>query len=140
MIPNAPISSPASHSVMRTSRSGHIPAMLSISVNAADGIRTPVNGSAIRFVRMKYVGNVLKYIQTRGAVAAWHETDMAMEFHNHLVGLTIAALATLSSLALPFEPSGHRPFIHGYMYAIPAIAAYDNWNPTDFREAGEMHD
>ena len=54
MISNAPISSPVSHSVSRTSRSGHICALFRIRVIAADGMSSPVKGSAIRLVRRKY--------------------------------------------------------------------------------------
>lgn len=134
MISNAPISSPVSHSVKRTSRSGHIPAVLSISVKAAEGMMTPVRGRAIRLVSMKCTGNVLKYIQTRGAVAAWHDIDIAVEFHIRLAGFVIIADEIPEAELF----SGHKPFIRGYMNAIPAIAAYDSWNPTVRTDSGQM--
>jgi hypothetical protein len=49
-----------------------------------------------------------------------------MEFHSHLVGRIIAAFAKLISFIGLLDSSGHSPFSHGYMNAIPAIAAYDS--------------
>lgn len=119
MISNAPISSSVSHSVKRTSRSGHCPALARSTVSAADGIMTPVNGRAIRFVSRKCIGKVLKYIHANGAVATWHEMDIAAEFHIHLVGLVINAEGNPDSASF----SGQSPFSQGYINAIPDIAA-----------------
>ena len=57
-------------SVALKSISGQMPSMLRQSVSKADGIRIPVKGSAIRFVRRKCVGNVLKYMYAIGPVVS----------------------------------------------------------------------
>ena len=138
MISNAPISSPVSHSVSRTSRSGHICALFRIRVIAADGMSSPVKGSAIRLVRRKYLGNVPKYIHANGAVVIWHAIDMVAVFQIHLVGCVTIYDANRSEPGLPLGVSGHNPFIHGYMNAMPTIAAYESWNPASLMAAGVM--
>jgi len=60
----------------------------------------------------------------------WHDIDIDAEFHIHLVHFAKA----LSSCGCP----GHKDFIHGNMNAIPAIAAYESWNPTDCTDDGDI--
>ena len=42
------------------------------------------------------------------------------------------------SPSFSFPESGQKLLNLGYMYAMPAIAAYDNWNPTSFMAPGEI--
>ena len=76
-----------------------------------------VSGSAIRFVRRKYSGNVLKRNQATGAVRIWQETDIAAVSHILFTGL--------------FLPASNHPLITGNMKYIPAIAIYESWNPAE---------
>lgn len=48
----------------------------------------------------------------------------------------MAAESHIRLITPPLLP-GHRPFSHGDMNAIPAIAAYESWNPTSLDDPGE---
>ena len=61
---------------------------------------------------------------------------MAAEFHIHLEG-TVTSLETIDVLS-EFS-TGQSLFNRGYMNAIPAIAVYDSWKPTERIDEGEMH-
>lgn len=70
MIESALQSAFISISVTCISRCGHIPNADNAVVVNAVGMMIPVNGIAMRFVRMKYWGNVPKYNQARGPVVS----------------------------------------------------------------------
>ena len=133
IVSRAPISSPMSHSVARMSRSGHISALYRINVIAEAGIMMPVNGRAIRLVSRKYRGKVPKYMNAIGPVVSWQAIDIAAEFHIHLAGPVTASPAML------LLPSGHMDLRRGKMNAMPAMAAYESWNPTERMDPGSMH-
>ena len=103
-----------------------MPSALRHRVSKAKGIRTPVKGNEIRFVSRKCLGNVLKYRYAKGPVVSWHDIESAAESHTHL------------NPSLFPSACGQNLFSHGYMKAIPAIAAYDSWNPTDRKDCGSM--
>jgi hypothetical protein len=67
---------------------------------------------------------VLKYNHAIGPVVSWHEMDNEAESHILFM--------------MPFfsESSSHKPLSHGWIHAIPAIAAYDSWKPTDVMSDG----
>lgn len=115
-----------SASVALKSISGQTSSVLRHSVSKANGIRIPVKGNAIRFVSRKCVGNVPKYKYAMGPVVSWHDIDNAAESQIHL-----------NPSLFPVE-RGQNPFSHGYMKAMPAIAAYDSWKPTELNDCGAM--
>ena len=61
---------------------------------------------------------------------------MAAEFHIHFVRM-VTGLEAIG--ILPESSSGQILFNRGYMNAIPAIAVYDSWKPTERIDEGEMH-
>ena len=76
---------------------------------------------------MKYFGIVPKYKYANGPVVSWQDMDKAAESQSHFNGLTMI-----------FPSSGQNPFIHGYITAIPAIAAYESWKPMPRADIGDM--
>lgn len=76
---------------------GQRPAAFSATVRMDMGIRMPVRGRARRLVSRKYVGNVLKYSQARGAVVSWQL-------------IVKAALSHVFFIIGQDSPSGHRLF------------------------------
>ena len=118
------------HSTVCNTNTGQIPISFRINVIIMTGMMSPVNGIARRFVSRKCFGNVLKYSQASAPVVNWQEMDIEQTSHIHLVHLVIIP----SSKTLP----GHKPFSRGNMNAMPAIAAYDSWKPTDFTDNGDI--
>ena len=90
--------------------SGQRPAAFMTAVRMEMGMRMPVSGRARRLVRRKYMGNVLKWCHASGAVVSW-QLIVRAEL-SHILFVIGHALS-----------SSHRPFMRGYIHAIPAIAA-----------------
>ena len=119
IIVRASESAVTSISVALISMSGHMPDMCRTSVSKDTGIISPVRGRAIRFVSRKCIGKELKYRYAIGPVVIWHEIDRVAVSQIHLSG----PLNLLPWL-------GQKSRSHGYMNAIPPMAAYDSWKPT----------
>ena len=109
-----------------TRKSGHIPHALNPMTARLNGMIAPTSGNEIRFVSRKYWGNVPKYIHARGPVVIWHAIDIDAEFHIHFSPFRTA----------PAFVSGQRFLRNGYMYAMPAIAAYESWSPMSPADSG----
>ena len=120
--------------------SGQIPRADSNRTARAVGMISPVRGIAMRFVSRKWTGKVPKYNQARGPVVIWHEMDMAAVVQTHLNGLEPCFIRPDSHLLLTASSSssGQNPFSHGKMKAMPAMAAYDSWNPTSRMADGSI--
>ena len=89
---------------------------------------------ARRFVRRKFIGNVLNLSHARGPVISWHESVNAL-MSQILPGRSILFI----SIDLDRLPaSGYHAFIFGYMKNMPAIARYDSWNPADVITDGSI--
>ena len=67
-----------------------------------------------------------------GPVVIWHAMDIAAVSHIRFIGFRIHDVFSAS-------PSDHSPCSHGNMNAIPAMAAYESWNPTSRTASGDMH-
>lgn len=70
MISRASDNAVTSISVALENISGYIPHVAIPIVISAEGMIRPIRGIDIRFVRIKLIGNVPKYTQTRGAVVS----------------------------------------------------------------------
>ena len=117
-----------SPSVMLTMIPGHKPHPVSTTVSNPIGIIRVTKGMARRLVIRKYFGNVPKYAKAIGAVVIWHAIEREEQSHIHFNPFIVNPLSALSA--------GHKSRSFGKMYAMPAIAAYDSWNPTSLISAG----
>lgn len=106
------------------------PKLSNNKVMTDSGISMAESGIAIRFVIMKYSGKLPKYNQAKLPAVIWQDKDKAEISH---ILRRIGKCFSLVSLS-----EGQMFFIGGNRYAIPNMAEYESWNPTEVIECGDV--